>query len=292
MLLNSLLGALLLTLPWLSVQAANTQAFVANGKALEAELKARYESTVTRCDEAPAFKCSGVILRGTRQNLPDQQGAWEPWPVGRTLDTSFSYVRADIRMSRLAWNYSNGFIITPPTELSVNCFYPVDGVSDERSDNGCGTSRKQTAEHFVCDIDLPASLLTAPVTPDYLAMVDRAASLWISLDVLNNADPLLRCAYPLTGSFATQRFEIGLMAAARASQTTDKPNDLKIQTWRPGYDPRLPIAAFFYINEQGKPFARRDRDQYEALSRIRLPIIKMTFPDDSGGSITFEFVDM
>lgn len=281
----------LLLLPQRSAQA-ELDGPVSKGKALVAELKARYESTVLHCGEAPAYTCSGIMIRGTRQNLPSGQGGWEPYPVGRTLDTSFTYLRQDIRAARLAWDYSNGFIINPPEELSVNCFFPLDGVSDERSDKGCGASIEHPARYSVCDIvHAPYSPITFPVAADYLKLVDWVAGLWVAQDVADHAEPALRCAYRLTDAYATRRFEAGLRAAVMASRTTDKPNDMKVQTWNPGYDPRLPVAAFFYVNEKGEPFARRDREKYLALTKIRVPLIKVIFPEMTDAPVKFEFVD-
>ncbi|UVL58693.1 hypothetical protein [Pseudomonas sp. B21-035] len=109
-----------------------------DGEALVKTLKARYENIVGQCDDQPAYTCSGIILRGTRDVLPAPLNAWDPYPADKVSDTSFSFLRKDIAMKRLAWGYTNGFIIDPPTYLAVNCFYPLDGSSTNRPENGCG----------------------------------------------------------------------------------------------------------------------------------------------------------
>ncbi|MHA6196549.1 hypothetical protein ACX3YG_19505 [Pseudomonas wadenswilerensis] len=255
---------------------------------LAAELTALYSATPTRCvDDSPAYKCSGVMLRGTRQNLPVGQGAWEPYPRGRTLDTSFTFARTDIRISRLAWHYANGFIIAPPQELSVNCIFPIDAVSDDRLEQGCGPNKTYVYDYSLCETLLAGAVDMDRNSAAYRWTLDQLAQLWLDWDQRFASDMRRRCSYRLNDQYATQRFEIALAVAAKASQLTDKPNDMKVQTWNPGHDPRLPIRAFFYINDQGKPFAERDRDQFEQSTKIHLPILKLTIPDQNSGQLSF-----
>lgn len=263
----------------------------ADAAQLAAELTARYRATPSHCEDDPAYKCSGVIVRGTRQNLPDGQYAWEPYPRGRTLDTSFSFLRADIKMPRLAWSYSNGFIIAPPESLSVNCFFPADAESDRRTDNGCGPDKAYLYRYSPCNALLTQRLAPPRETEEYQWALQRLAALWLTWDERHAPDMKRRCSYDLRDAHATQRFEIALAVATKVSRLTDKPNDLKIQTWNPGHDPRLPIRAFFYVNEQGRPFAERDREQFERMTTIRLPVLKVTFPGEREGSIVFEVAD-
>ncbi|MFJ4371531.1 hypothetical protein ACIP1T_02795 [Pseudomonas japonica] len=209
------------------------------------------------------YKCSGLILRGTRQNT-GENNAWDPYPEGRVTDTSFSFLRADIKMKRLAWSYTNGFIIDPPTDLKVNCFYPLDAESDSRSQAGCGAHAKIEPKVFLCEDD---SQITDETPPEF------------------------RCLYDLRGTDAVAQFKRGVAAAAKFSHQSAIPNDLKIQTWNKGYDKRLKIRAFFYVNEEGKSFARRDRDAYEKVSGIRVPLVALTFPASGTGDVTFKVVD-
>ncbi|MDU9389144.1 hypothetical protein [Pseudomonas sp. zfem002] len=262
------------------------------GQHLLRELTARYEATPARCaDGDAAYKCSGVMLRGTRQNLPEGQYAWEPYPRGRTLDTSFTFVRADIRISRLAWHYSNGFIIDPPQELSVNCFFPIDAVSDERLDNGCGANRSHRYTYSLCETLLADATAMDRDSEEYRWTTDQLAELWLEWDRHFAGDLRRRCSYALNDAHATQRFEIALAVAAKASRLTDKPNDMKVQTWSPGYDPRLPIRAFFYLNDQGRPFAERDREQFERVTGMHLPIIKVLIAGEGERNFVFEFLE-
>lgn len=281
--------SMLLTAPWGGAVAEPPQL---SGADLVAELTALYEATPSRCqNDEPAYRCSGFLVRGTRQKLPPGQGAWEPYPRGRTLNTSFTYVRRDIRLPRLAWHYSNGFIISAPTELPVRCFFPIDAVSDDRLDNGCGPNKDYRNTYSLCEV-LPAKLLTMDKDSEaYRWTLGQLAQFWLDWDK-EHADDLARrrCAYRLDDDNATQRFEIALLVAAQASQEDDKPNDFKIQTWNPGYDPRLPIRAFFYINEQGRPFAERDRDRFKEMTNLQLPLIKLTLLQEPKGKVAFEYI--
>ncbi|MHA6196553.1 hypothetical protein ACX3YG_19525 [Pseudomonas wadenswilerensis] len=206
------------------------------------------------------YLCSGLMVRGTRQVLPEGLNAWDPYPQGRTADTSFSYMRADIKMTRLAWSYTNGFIITPTPALKVNCFYPLDAGSDQRLNHGCGpfaddaTADPQCGENATMSDDVPA----------------RA-----------------RCRYDLGGRDGVAQFAKGVAAAARASRLSDTPNDLKVETWKPGCDQRLQIRAFFYVSAEGKPFAERDRKQYEDVCKKRVALVHLKFPGNKDGRITF-----
>ncbi|MHA6196550.1 hypothetical protein ACX3YG_19510 [Pseudomonas wadenswilerensis] len=215
-------------------------------------------------DTPPLYFCSGVIVRGTRQNLPAGKNAWDPYPAGRTADTSFSYVRSDIKVTRLAWSYTNGFIIEARSYLKVNCFYPLDGESDKREEKGCGAHRDNPTAALDCKDNVELSDATA------------AAS---------------RCRFDLRGGDADVAFAKGVSLAAQASRHTDIPNDLKIETWNAGCDKRLVIRAFFYVNDEGKPFAERDRKQYAQVCGIEVPLVFMNMPDNKDGLITFKVVN-
>ncbi|MHA6196551.1 hypothetical protein ACX3YG_19515 [Pseudomonas wadenswilerensis] len=289
--LASLVGAAQVAGPSPQVDEAGRQAAYRDaGMRLATALQVWYDATPSRCDDGQsAYRCSGVIARGTRQSLPAGQYAWEPYPRGRTLYTSFSFLRADIKMPRLAWNYTNGFIISAPEHLTVGCFFPVDAVSDQRTDDGCGPNPGYPYTYSLCDV-LPADpMVRNRSSEEYQWTLDRLAQLWITWDELQYHDTKRCCSFELRDRHAPQRFEIAVAAAAKASRLTDIPNDLKIQTWNPGHDPRLPIQAFFYINAQGKPFAELDRDQFERMTQVHLPVLKVTFPVEREGRILFEF---
>lgn len=212
----------------------------------------------------PLYFCSGLIVRGTRQAPGEGRNAWDPYPAGRTADTSFSYLRSDIRMTRLAWSYTNGFIIDPTVNLNFNCFYPLDAASDERMDKGCGAHTSK---------------------PEF----DPDCSSRMEMD--DSVPAPERCRYNLRTVFAFAQFAEGVKAAAKASRTSDLPNDLKVETWKDGCDQRLEIRAFFYINDEGKPFAERDRKKYEEVCKKHVSLVYMIFPENKDGLIKFRVVD-
>lgn len=222
------------------------------------------DQAVSELAREPLYKCTGLIIRGTRREMPAGQNAFDPYPAGRTDDTSFSYVRVDIKMKRLAWAYSNGFIIAAPENLNVNCFYPLDAKSDQRLDKGCGTYKNAPEFDAAC--------------PENAQMSD-------------NIPDTRRCRYDLRRADPVEQFRRGVVAASWASRHSDKPNDLKIETWKAGYDPRLPIIAFMYVNNDGKAYAERDRAAYEKVSGKRVPVVLMTFPESDSAPITFKVVD-
>lgn len=244
---------------------------------IERQLDERYSARNDVCvgellnnkyEELPAYQCSGVILRGVRSNLPEGLNAWDPYPAGRTQDTSFSFFRIDIRSTRLAWDYVFGFIILPPKDLKVNCFFPLDGDSDRRGDNGCGAHEKSPNSDPSCKYRISDL--------GYLDSFEEPGNSW------------LNCRYDLKDKGReTDNFSEGLSAARSLSESSELPNDLKIETWKSGYDARLPIMAFFFTDDSGKPLAQRARNKYEVISGKRLPIVRVTFNPPQGDNITF-----
>ncbi|MEB0041095.1 hypothetical protein [Pseudomonas sp. MH10] len=94
--------------------AAPSQAGVRSGAAEAAELTSRYHDTRENCgkDSMPAFLCTGIDLRGTQAST--QYDSWNPSPTAvKVGGVSFSYLRSDYKMMRLAYNYTNGFILYP-----------------------------------------------------------------------------------------------------------------------------------------------------------------------------------
>ncbi|UVL58694.1 hypothetical protein [Pseudomonas sp. B21-035] len=65
---------------------------------------------------------------------------------------------------------------------------------------------------------------------------------------------------------------------------------MKITTWKLGYDKRLPIVAFFYVDEKGKAIAQGNQEKLFKKAERLLPIIKVSFPGTSEGSVGFELL--
>ena len=120
------------------VQGAGT------GPEIAAYLTEAYNNVLTMCrnnPSAPSFLCTGVTLRATQHST--QFHFWNPNPA--STGVSFSWLRKDAKFSKLVFGYNNGFILYPdffkPTgkiALAVLCFFPVDGATDHRPDEGCG----------------------------------------------------------------------------------------------------------------------------------------------------------
>lgn len=115
------------------------------GEQTAEDLTQRYNNDVSACrPHAPstAFECSGVILRGTQ--LSTQYHAWNPNPSATGV--SFSYLRRDAKFTNF-YVYQNGFILYPHLQAPVDkvrvtvlCFFPRDGATSVRDDQGCGQS--------------------------------------------------------------------------------------------------------------------------------------------------------
>lgn len=179
---------------------------LASMKALTRLVKA-YEATPSRCPGGhPAYMCSGFMLHGTRQDLPEGQGAWEPDPPGRTLDASFIFARDDIHLPMRKWGYSNGFIIAAPEELSVNCFYPVEASSDKHAGNGCGSGSENPSTYSLCEV-LPAQVLSMdPLSEAYRWTLEQLAQFWLDWDQEHAGDTARRrCAYRLDDAEADRK---------------------------------------------------------------------------------------
>lgn len=278
-----LVGGILLSIATAESYPALSSGMSASGETedshteIEVQLENKYYSDDDICvgeflnnkyEELPAYQCSGVMLRGVRSNLPEGLNAWDPYPAGRTLDTSFSFFRSDIRSTRLAWDYVFGFIILPPKDLKVNCFFPLDGDSDRRGDNGCGAHEKSPNVDPSCKYSFSD-----------LSYYERFGE---------HEVPWRNCRYDLKDKGrAAGNFSQGLRAARSLSKSSELPNDLKIETWKSGYDARLPIMAFFFTDDSGKPLAQRARNKYEVISGKRLPIVRVTFNPLRGDKITF-----
>ncbi len=116
------------------------------GPQIAAYLTEAYHNKLNMCrnnPSAPAFLCSGVMLRATQHST--QFHFWNPNPT--STGVSFSYLRADAKFSKLVFGYHNGFILYPyffkpvgKIEPEILCFFPVDGATTPRADQGCGQS--------------------------------------------------------------------------------------------------------------------------------------------------------
>ncbi|WP_339493908.1 halovibrin HvnA [Pseudomonas sp. RA_105y_Pfl2_P56] len=273
----------------LGVQTAT--ALATSGPEVASELTRRYSDTTTlRCDgvdSRPAFLCSGILLRGTATAAGFD--VWDPSPTAeRVGGTSFSFVRSDYKMKRLAMNYKKGLIFYPvlktpsgKLKIEVLCFFPVDGDSDHRSDWGCGgiSGYPSTVACAAQGINTPekwAENYNKHAVPSH----NRAGV--CSFDVRDSANTL-------AGPNFVKGMQAGRLVTPRAF---DIPNDVKMTTWAKGQAKVLPIEAFFYVivgNTSGLAEVQRDQRRFKELTGETLPIIKVIMPATLADRVTFAF---
>ncbi|MGF6396749.1 hypothetical protein ABH905_000415 [Pseudomonas frederiksbergensis] len=122
----------------------------ASGPVTAQYLTERYRNKANMCGNnpsAPAFLCSGVLLRATQHST--QFHFWNPNPAATGV--SFSYLRADAKFNKLVFGYNNGFIFYPiffspvdKMDPEILCFFPVDGATNSREQQGVRTSSRRS----------------------------------------------------------------------------------------------------------------------------------------------------
>ena len=270
----------------------NTTSLLAvSGPAVASELAARYRDTTTlRCDgldSRPAFLCSGILLRGTA--IANGFDVWDPSPnAERVGGTSFSFVRSDYKMKRLAMGYTKGLIFypvlkAPPAKLKIEvlCFFPVDGDSDHRSDRGCGgiSGYASTVACAEQGINTPEKWVENyhTYTPG-----NRHGAGVCSFDVRDSANAL-----------AAPNFVKGMQAGRLITPSAfDMPNDVKMTTWAKGQAKALPIEAFFYVivgSTSGLVEVQKDQRRFKEVTGETVPIIKVTMPTTLVEKMSFAF---
>lgn len=267
----------------------------AEGAAVVQGIQARYddESTVgcRGSSTAPAFLCSGVILRSTPYPLAgghawDPKGASNPKPGG----ISFSWMRRDAQFNKVAHGYIQGFILVPALgyggrpfrNMEVMCGYPIDAASDLRSQSGCGAHRDFPADSGPCQ-----------------AQAIRTASAWVT-HYLKVSGEYKRhdhqCGFTMVSGTPDSAgiFQQALIAMREIKDDSFRnQNELVIQEWAFGEDARLPIEAFFYISGHEGPHGAMDyqRDFYSTTGRW-VPVVRLTLAASPGDRATFVFRPM
>lgn len=129
------------------------------GDDIASRLKKRYNDDRMKCVHKgktyPAYKCSGILIRGVRDIHTKWRFAWSLKPGNRERNSfSVAFLRKDTRFSQFPRGYDSGFIIYPHLKTpsrkniySVLCAFPLDAHSDNRLDHGCGRSRSERFGH-------------------------------------------------------------------------------------------------------------------------------------------------
>jgi len=220
---------------------------------------------------APAFLCSGVLLRGTTPSTAYQFYSVSPKNLARG-GVSVSYLRKDVKFRQLAYGYKSGFIFDTAqdnpagsVDHKVLCAFPVDAASDDRSRNGCGDSSRTAGKEDFCG-----------------AMGITTAEQWLKR-YRNAAGPShsWQCGFNVQGANAAAAFYQTIRAGKLlGAEAFAENNELILAPWKMDV-PRSPsILASFYTGDGGVEGARLSQIQWYTASGFTqvLPAIAMKLP--------------
>lgn len=250
-----------------------------------------YANTTYDCGESsePAFLCSGVLFRGT-DTYSTAFHSWDPSPDSQQSGgISFSYLRADSKYDKLAYDYNNGFIFFPyfyapdgdgiDTNIDIMCSFPQDGGTTTRDAHGCGASSSYPKDSGPCQSQ----------------GIDSAEQ-W-NAHYQENHNNLYQCGFT-TDDDSTVDTADGFYQSIRSmtlmgSASFDQQNELRLATWAQGKQNSLPIEAFFYIsgNQDGLNSARNNQKDFSdnTTNKIWVPIIALTLPSTQSQNATFKY---
>ncbi|MFP0198001.1 hypothetical protein ACKJSM_22875, partial [Pseudomonas sp. PHC1] len=276
----------LITSPPLSIRVVG-EVSVGDGQRTANELNAQYADTRQNCGSAasPAVDCSGVILRATINGAAYR--AWNPSPLSQQNGgVSFFYLRQDALFKAFPWNYPNtsGIVffnrqLRPAgmADIPVLCFFPLDGGSDIRADQGCGVSRNYPSVSRSCEqqgITTAAGWLThynqGPVGWKYQRQC--------GFNVRSNQ-----------GALAANAFYQGILAMKLlGAESFNGWNEIRLATWPQNIHTTIPIKAFFYTSN-GLADAKFNQQDFYKYSNRLVPVIKLTLPRTNAESARFEY---
>lgn len=254
-------------------------------------MQARYASQQPNCGGSPdiaAYRCSGLIIRGTNASANDPYHFWNPSPNDQADGgVSFSFLRTDTKFARLAYRYSHGYVLHPPdfspawTRPGVPtfpCAYPVEGSTNART-SPCGPHASY-ADSGPCQLQ---GITTAEAYFAHYSLYPPG----------EQADQH-QCAILLDATDGHARmFEVFPEAQALIGKPAfDVPNELVADTW-PQDRGDLPIEALVYTpGVAGALDASRfeQKDLYLATGQLA-PIMRITFPASQDDQVLLEYVD-
>ena len=250
------------------------------GEETAVALTERYNNSVSACrphNPSAAFECSGVIIRGTSPST--QYHAWNPNPSGTGV--SFSYLRKDSKFTNF-YLYKNGFIFYPrllapegKVSVSILCFFPRDGATNIREDQGCGQSPN------------------LPTSRECQVQGINTAERWVEhYNQYGSYQDM--CGFNVRealGENATIAFTEGLKAQRLVfDPQLGNYNELRLAKWDQDIGDVLPLQAFFYLDSSGKAGAQYDQQDFLNVTGILVPIILITLPATEADPATFRFI--
>lgn len=246
------------------------------GERVAKDLNRRYLDVRENCGSAsaPAFLCSGVLLRGTRQS-PNYK-VWNNSP--RSIDkggVSFSYLRRDADFNKLAYGYSNGYIFMPiiggdrtKMDPEILCSFPFDAWTDNRAGTGCG-AYPDTAKSDLCRIE---KIYTADewFTAYNAIPLNQLGGRQCGFDVDDDQN---HAAGPAFTASLQARVKMGDGGFSRH-------NEMLIRTWPENIGSTLPLEAFFYLegSSAGLAEAKYNQQDLKDTDGVVIPIIQLRLP--------------
>lgn len=241
------------------------------GYQVASRLNARYADTAMACPgDTPAYNCNGVLIRTTDASSAFR--AWNPSDGSISRDgVSFSYMRADVYVPRLAWAKNQGLImkeLAAPTAypLTLRCAYPYDGATFYRS-NSCN-------EHSAApQVSTPCAEQGITTEHEWLPYFNALASKFTS------------CSF--TGE--TIPFAVSLKARALLDDAVQRGqhNELIIAKWPQNIGEQLPLEAFFYVAEEARPNAVFFQRDYFQHTGWYLPVVVVDLAARDGQVFSF-----
>lgn len=241
-------------------------------------MQARYASQQPNCGGSPdiaAFRCSGLIIRGTNASAEQPYHFWNPSPTDeKDGGVSFSFLRSDTKFKRFAYDYSHGFVLFPPDLtpawmrsgiITFPCAFPIEGSTNTRT-SPCGRHANYS-DSGPCQLQ---GIVTAQAYYEHYAprAPGQAAHQHQCAILLDSADSHAR----MFAAFPAAQALIG-------QEAFDVPNEIVADTW-PQDRGNLPVEALVYVpGMAGALDASRfeQRDLFMTTGQVA-PIMRLIFP--------------
>lgn len=254
------------------------------GQDVAADLNARYKDTRASCDGGkPSYYCNGVTLRAMEYG-----SGWKPWnvsPSGREKGSqSFSYLRIDAAVPALFRNTDVGMIFLSQEQaiaqgkvLEYLCAYPHDAWTDYASRPGLGCGIEPGGNQPLIDAgqtlaDLSTCASKNAITP----------STW---SAYTNKLPQRYYQCSLSTQNAAQ-FDTSVKARSYAVPPViySDWNELLIKAWPDDIPAKVPVQAFYYLNQNAGDFNKVQNWQfrYRQETGLWVPLILLNVNADNG----------
>lgn len=237
----------------------------------------------------PAYKCSGIIIRGVKDTRPNPPWALKPGNIAKK-SFSVAFLREDTPFTGFPFGYDSGFIIYPHHETpkkkntyKVFCAFPVDGWTDFRAGHRCGKNTGDgSGKSSHCDTQ---GITTYNKWKEHYRQVTSARGNFAAN----------QCAFDMTKSTAAKDFAVVVKANSYLRKYTGYAfvnNELLFHAWNANNPKDLPIEAFFYLLNVPSSLEKAKAYQdyyYKRSGGEKIPIVGLRFPTKSNRNIHVEY---